>query len=414
MSDNADRSVFNGGTGSVPHKDFDGRESASTSTPSEDYSDLFDYDAYYDRVGTDVTTAPSAGKLANGSSILTQATTPVASHSEDTPMQDALVQEPQLSNVWPKVSDPPPSRDTNISLEASLSPQAPGEMHLEKQTQFPSASGQKVVTRVIKDLDETNKVRELGACYHCKMNRKACNSGSVCEECSKRYEKPSSAERACIRTPLKDLVPPKIGRWNWVDPSRIMPTRDRFMSDEADRLFVSCSESGNGPYLELRVGRFALADKRDHGVHGVHRFGIKPDSLPLDDAMYHWMEQHILVQNRSGFEAELDKLLLGLVSQPRANMQQWPHQLPEQLLLNLFKMRCLCKIWSSKQLFFWRADGQLLPPDMRFASIQDSLRLLAGRTISELERKVIEDLGKFLERKETKEMRPATALLKCK
>ncbi|KAL2199332.1 hypothetical protein P885DRAFT_30913 [Corynascus similis CBS 632.67] len=413
MSDNADRSGFNGGTGSVPHNDFGSPGTASTSTPSEDYSDFFDWDAYFDRVETDVTTAPSVGKLTNGSSILTHATTPVASHAEDSPMQDALDQEYEPPNVWPKVSDPPPSRDTNISLEASLSPQASGEMQLEKQTQVPSASSQKG-TRIIKDLDKTNKVRELRACYHCKMNRKACNSGRVCEECSKRYKKPSSAEHACIRIPLKDLVPPKIGRWNWVDLSRIMPTRDRFMSVEADRLLVSCSESVNSPRLELRVGRFALADMRDHGVHGVHRFGIMPSSLPLDDAMYHWMEQHILVNNNSGFEAELDRLLLGLVSQPRANMQQWPHQLPEQLLLNLFKMRCLCKIWSSKQLFFWRADGQLLPLDMRFATIQDSLRLLAGRIISELERKVIEDLGKFLDRKETKEMRPTTALLKCK
>jgi hypothetical protein len=195
MSDTPDRSgPFNGGTGRLErssscedpatHSYFAGvedQETASTSAPSEDFSDLFDYHAYYagEEGATDVTSqsdAPSSeGKpAARPSSALVPAGASAASpnHDEDSPMPDAPSQGPQPPHVWPEVSGPHPPRDTNILLESSPSPPPATEMHLDGQSPATSPSSPKR-KRTVKDPEETGRVRELRSCYHCKMNKKA-------------------------------------------------------------------------------------------------------------------------------------------------------------------------------------------------------------------------------------------------
>lgn len=197
MSDTPDRSgPFDGGTGRherssscedpAPHSYFAGvedQETASTSAPSEDFSDLFDYHAYYagEEGGTDVTSqsdVPSSdGKpAARPSSVLVPAGASAANpnHDEDSPMPDADApsQGPQPPHVWPKLSGPHPPRDTNILLESSPSPPPAAEMHLDGQSPTTSPSSPKK-TRTVKDPEETGRVRELRSCYHCKMNKKA-------------------------------------------------------------------------------------------------------------------------------------------------------------------------------------------------------------------------------------------------
>jgi hypothetical protein len=191
MSDTSDRFGFNGGTGPkqpvcedpTPHSNFTrvhDRETTSVS-PSEDFSDLFDYHAYYGSgATTDVTTqsdAPSsAGKRAVMPSAVTPAGAPPAgpgqdedcrmsdapetsNQDEDCQMEDPQPQEPQPPHVWPELLGPNPPRQANILLEASPSPS-------------PSADMQQKRKRVVKDREETGRVRELGACYPCRMNRK--------------------------------------------------------------------------------------------------------------------------------------------------------------------------------------------------------------------------------------------------
>ena len=60
---------------------------------------------------------------------------------------------------WLKLLGPHPPRDTVMLPEGSPSPSPSADMHQKRK-------------RVIKDREETGKVRELGACYSCKMNRK--------------------------------------------------------------------------------------------------------------------------------------------------------------------------------------------------------------------------------------------------
>lgn len=180
MSDTPDRlGLLDRGTGfgppfcgdPAPHNDLAGvdQETASISAPSEDCLDLFDWDAYAGDKETDVTTqsdVPPEGKPAATPS----PAGPGTNHGDDCPMPDAPPSpERQLPHVWP-VLGPTPPRDINIRFEASPSPPPSPEMHLDGHSRSPLPLSQKK-TRVVKDPEETNYVRGLGSCYHCKMNK---------------------------------------------------------------------------------------------------------------------------------------------------------------------------------------------------------------------------------------------------
>jgi len=180
-----------------------------------------------------------------------------------------------------------------------------------------------------------------------------------------------------------------------------MPSRDQFVDKPAFTLLISLSDIKDSPCLKLKARQFVLPNHRDRGTQVQPQLGIPPSELPTLDSVYHWVKKEILQENKTGFEAEMDKFLLGLVHRPRVGLQHEANQVPEQLLSNLLEMRCMSKVWSSKQLFFWRSEGPASPFDVRLASIQDSLRLLAGRRISELERNIVKDIEAYLGLKET-------------
>ncbi|KAL2126950.1 hypothetical protein VTI74DRAFT_11579 [Chaetomium olivicolor] len=236
MSDIPDRFglPFNGRTGfglplpceypvaassSHSHGDLAGvrdQETASSSATSDDFSDsdYFDWDLYArDEEVTDVTTqsdVPSETQPAVRP-LLPIPDGPAAadtSHEEDSPMPDAPSD--KLPHVWPSVSEDQLPRDLTIHLESSPSP--------PPTTDMPPLPSQKR-TRTVKDPEETSMVRDMGACYHCRMNKSKvccllllcpaqthadlylqCNPSPVCEGCRKR------SRSSCIRKPLVDIV----------------------------------------------------------------------------------------------------------------------------------------------------------------------------------------------------------------
>jgi hypothetical protein len=112
------------------------------------------------------------------------------------------------------------------------------------------------------------------------------------------------------------------------------------------------------------------------------------------------MEQQIIDESRRDFEAEMDRLLVRFVRQARTKMRPAGQQ--GTLLLNLFQMRCMWKVWGCKQLFFReQPSSRGLPFDLRFEAIQDSLRRFAGQKISELERRILPEIDKYIAAKET-------------
>ncbi|AEO70465.1 uncharacterized protein THITE_122731 [Thermothielavioides terrestris NRRL 8126] len=385
MSDNPDRfRLFHGATGSGrPSCDYPAphsvQETASTSTPSEDFDDFFDWDAWARDEVTDVTTqsdVPSEGKPAARPSPLTPAGPGVVlpSHQDDTPMPDAPSQEPQLPHVWPSVSVTQPPRDLHIRLEASPPPTASPPLGQKK-------------TRVLKHPEETSLVREMKACYHCKINK-----------------------TKVLSTVLMDaIVDCGQARWKWNDPDFSTPGRNQFV-DGRLRLFIFF-DSVSSPFLEVVVGPFALPNQKDHGPQNSRPLGILPDETPSEAQLYQWAEQQIEAEIGGNFEAEMDKLLLKFVRRMQTNTWLDGQQLsiPDTLLPNLLKMRCMWKVWSCKQLFLRQ---QLGSPAYQFglnmSSIQDSLRLQAARIISELERKVVDDIEKtFLLKNKKDAARPS-------
>lgn len=167
-----------------------------------------------------------------------------------------------------------------------------------------------------------------------------------------------------------------------------MPSRGQFVEDRPVRLLVSLSEDVNSPYLEVKAHPFTVPNHNQ----GVIRLGIMPEVLHrLEQDIYKWTETHLLGENRTDFEVHMDKLLRGWSA----------HRRGQRPLAELRKMKCMWKVWSCKQFFVRQEpESQPIPFDMQFASIQDSLRLLAAGKISELERKVIEAIPEHIVKKE--------------
>jgi hypothetical protein len=196
----------------APHSDLtwvDQETSGSSALSEEDCLNLFDWVAYE----TDATTQPDVPSAATPSPA-----GPGTNHGDDYPMPDAPSPERQL--VWPQVPGPQPPRDTNILLEASPSPLPSTEMHLDGQSHSPLPPSE-TRKRVVKDLGETNQVREVGSCYRCKMNKIGVGA-SLSSQFSPRHadrrppvpfsrglrscQKGGCSKSECIRKPLENMV----------------------------------------------------------------------------------------------------------------------------------------------------------------------------------------------------------------
>ncbi|KAK4151671.1 hypothetical protein C8A00DRAFT_35670 [Chaetomidium leptoderma] len=391
MSDSPDRlGPFHGATASSGHPSgeypaprnylSDEETASSTSLP---WDDLFDWDKCARDGLTDVTTlsdVPSEGMPAAGSSILAAAK-PVAATPNpdmDCPMPDAPSRELQPPHVWPRVPDPHPPRNIDMQLDTSPSPSSPTEMRHEGQSQATSPPSHKR-RRVVKDREQTSQVRYLKACFRCKMNKSECGSSIVCVPCSKR----PLSESACVRKPLEPRVTSTAKRWSWNGPTVLIPKGEQPV-DRATPLFISFSESIDSPYLEVAI--------RQCGP----RWSIAPGEPPSLDKIQHWMEDQIRAESRTDFEAEMDKLLLKFVRRPEIELQ--PRG--KELLSNLFKMRCMWKVWSCKQLFGRPQPGSpAIPFNARVESIQDWLQLVAAQEISELEGKILHEIDEYVANK---------------
>jgi hypothetical protein len=212
-----------------------------------------------------------------------------------------------------------------------------------------------------------------------------CNSDVICDACK---NKPLS-KLTCIRIPLSEMIPARYVRWNWNNPSR-----EQSDKSSAYHLLISCSGDINSPCLPLEAYTF--------GPPGQGRLDIVLSERPSktqswEDVICRWMKQQILVETRTDFEAEMDRLLVEFVGQARTKMGPAGQQMVGGLLSNLFQMRCMWKVWGCKQLFFRHQHGsQGVPFDLRFEAIQDSLRRFAGQKISELERKILPEIDKYV------------------
>ncbi|KXX80527.1 hypothetical protein MMYC01_202608 [Madurella mycetomatis] len=382
-----------------PHSDLLGAEdTAGTSTYRDDCSEFFDFELWEEHMSgktTDVTTPSSVSpeeKFASSPSVPGPEgfTITGPNPGDDVPMSGVWAPEPQPSHVWPQVLGPQPPRDDALQLDSSH----PTETRLGLPQPASSQSTSEVPlghkkTRKVKNPDKTSQVRGLSACSWCRMNK----SGVRSPRRSLPFRLTASSRILLVRHLLGLMIEAVYARWYWNDPDMLLPSRGQF-STSSRILFISLSENISSPCLDLTAHSFTLPNQRDRGVTG---WGVMPETqCSLEGKIRTCVEGHILNDNRTDFEAHMDKLLYGLV--PRQG--QGP-EMPETLLSNLSEMKSMWKIWHCKQ-FFVRKDraSRPLPLDLQCTSIHDSLRLFAAQKISELERKVLADIQKYIARKD--------------
>jgi hypothetical protein len=177
-----------------------------------------------------------------------------------------------------------------------------------------------------------------------------------------------------------------------------MPAREQIATGH-ESIYVSFSDEAESPCLELKVCRIALPNQ--HGNPQDARWGIVPGCHPSEDDIYRWIEQLIVADPTTGFEPEMDRLLVSFVRQPQAGLQAKWHS----PLSDLLAMRCMWKVWSCKQLF-WRRHPKSPATAFNFRAslIHDALRLFAAQALSERERKLLGEVhALFFPKKEEKE-----------
>ncbi|KAJ4297241.1 hypothetical protein N0V88_004159 [Collariella sp. IMI 366227] len=343
------------------HRDHD--EPASSPAPSDDFSDLFDWEGYErgDDAVTDVTAqsdAPSERPPAAQPLIQIPggpaAVAPSHEDEDDVPMLDAPSEKP------PHPVGRPAPRDLNIHVDSSPPLPIP-----YPSADMPSPLSRKK-TRIVKDPEETSEVRILGACYRCRMSRAKCGRN--------------------MRLPEIITL---IWRWDWNDQESSIPNGFQFVDNHSSPLFISFSPNINSPVLKVAACPFNLPNQRVQGLQGLVPGGIKLGATPSNGDILDWSEKQILCGENTGFEAEMDSLLSKFVRRHEAAplLVDKPH---EEFLSKLLEMRCMWKVWSCNRLFFRKQPGSpAFEFDSRVASIQESLRAVAARRISQLEQEVL-------------------------
>lgn len=179
-----------------------------------------------------------------------------------------------------------------------------------------------------------------------------------------------------------------------------MPSREQFAGDhQIKKIGISFSESVASPHLVVTARPFFC--RKIQGTEHGWQFGIAPDELPPEHVIRQWAENQMLSGTRTSFEAHMDKLLLLFIRRGETPVVERPANTANVsfygLLSDLYKLKCMWEIWSHNQFFrhdWWQGVRQVTPLHPQYAPVQDSLRLYAAQTISELERKIIEAIEK--------------------
>ncbi|KAK4231709.1 hypothetical protein QBC38DRAFT_465361 [Podospora fimiseda] len=384
-------------SGSVRLSPVPDLETASSSGNSDDFSDMFDWDLY-DANGsmTNVTTQSegSAHARVAASPASPSDRSPIGADADgDIEMSDvrAEVPQPHAMFPWPGLSTSPPPRDKDLHIPLDSPPLAyrglsrpspPLSSHTEMSPvgrapqRAPQAQSQKK-SRVLGSPEKTSQVRELGACYHCKRNKSACSSG-VCEWCTKNGPMP---ELACIRKPLNAIRGTWTARWNWEEFAK----RQDLDLTRQETLLISFSSKPNSPCLPVLAAPFTSVDSTT-GQYGL----VLPAPSRAD--LVRWVQAHLSLENSEGFETCLDQFHIQHVQNgaksPLAQGQN-------NLLSKVLDMKAMWRIWSCKELFVRRESNN--SPVQSFA-IQDRLRFIAGKEISELEDSILGGFEGYLKK----------------
>ncbi|KAG7292963.1 hypothetical protein NEMBOFW57_003008 [Staphylotrichum longicolle] len=101
-----------------------------------------------------------------------------------------------------------------------------------------------------------------------------------------------------------------------------MPGREQFVEGRALKFLISFSERAGSPSLELEARPFALPNQTEQGSTRGPPWGVVPGGLPSEAIIYDWIKRQIEAEPRRDFEAEMDRLLLGVVRRAETVMPE--------------------------------------------------------------------------------------------
>ncbi|KAK4202239.1 hypothetical protein QBC40DRAFT_276804 [Triangularia verruculosa] len=372
------------------------RDTASTSSQSDDWSDLFDWTAWNARNGdapSDVTTQSQHSHSAAGGNgapaFFPRSPGPASDADGDIPMTD-VESDP---HVWP-VLGPAPTRE--MSPE-ELRPHHPSQldMAVPRAAQNERPQGQKRA-RVLESPEQTKEVRDAGACYHCRMNKSKCSPAAACESCLKQHPRP---ELACVRQLLSTMVGGQSVRWHLNDP----PRRETLDESSSFTFLISFSDKPSSRYLPLKLAPLIRPDQ------GTLRFGISSTQPLYEKALLEWAKDDMQAESKhDDFESLLNIFHICHVSRKglekaieRGNAGKSIKVVDKQkeLLSDLLDFKLMWKIWSSKDLFGRQQEaGAGRPLGLQFSSVQNWIRCTAAKAISRLEKKILDAFDEFLKK----------------
>ncbi|KAK1835542.1 hypothetical protein QBC39DRAFT_368054 [Podospora conica] len=351
--------------------------------------------------------ATSPSGLTAGSSVGTSEGT-----DEDAVMTDAPTPERPHEDIWPQLSnvDIPPrdptiqDNDYPIHLAEDHQMSLPSAKLLP-QLLDPTAQGGPTPAatrgRRLPCREKTSKVRNIGACLHCRVAKTSCDAtpDSPCDECVKsigKWKCPSDAREICIRkTPYEVVGSLSPRRW-CLDTGRPLPSR---FGGQTVAILVSFTADTSGPFLQIHARQ----------VEGQQQYGILPGQNPhLEDDMYRWAKRGIEGDRSSSFEPALDRFLMSLEQNrgldEACRLQNKPNvplsfvESQKECVRRLLKMKCMWRIWGKPLFFRAREDqaGREMGSSLHFQPVQDYLHQLAGQAVSEAEKDVLKEVDRLL------------------
>ncbi|CCC06528.1 hypothetical protein SMACR_04921 [Sordaria macrospora] len=253
--------------------------------------------------------------------------------------------------------------------------------------------------RIVKDIQSTNRVRELKSCSSCKLKKVGCSSPGTCTKCEDDCKKIRSryAQQMCIRDPLTSIVK-TLERWTSPDvKNRYWLGTDFYAQPGSSEhiLSVSLSPDPNRAHFTMTGREFTSRSPRSMYNQAI-RVDADPSPTRGDLDILKWMEEDIHARGGTSFRDRLEKFLLAFSDKFEGLPWGEAHPKARQvhtLMSNVVKMAFTQRIWATggTQPFF-NHNAPFTPPLM---PVQAYLCLRAGGAISTFERtvlKAIQDL----------------------
>ncbi|KAM0276128.1 hypothetical protein ACHAQH_007054 [Verticillium albo-atrum] len=279
--------------------------------------------------------------------------------------------------IWPQAD---PSQDLPRHSSLSLS----GRKKRSRRPSSPAA-------RHVKNPAETARVRKLGACIKCRIEKLKCSDENICLSCHSKFGLPL-CQRTCLRKTLSDLAKHttfvRYTGLRYSQEQALLRTKCAFGEGIRD-VFLSFSD------VDLQSPTLKTVFRKCHSLNsGSEVIAFPRDRVPLHSQLVEWVEHQILAERHAGrshgFEASIDTFVLKYIKAGTSRTA-----LPQiRLVRKIHEMRCMYRIWKVDTLYWRHAQTSHHSPLPPF--IHAELRQIVKSALESCERDILNELDKFL------------------